>query len=294
MNPHQRIDTPVPGRSIGSLGFFEQSLFFAELSRLSYYPEAEVRREAALLGLDEVRYFEADGAQAYQLSNSQDAVIVCRGTEVTEVNDVKADINAWTAIAETVGRVHRGFKREVDDLWPMLEEALVSNTRRLWFAGHSLGGAMATICAGRCKLSHISSNPEALFTYGSPRVGNRRYVNYCRLRHYRWVNNNDIVARLPPAWMGYSHAGEEWYLGTKGRVRRIYGWRRAADRMRGFVRALFTGKIDQIDDHLMDNYIRGIQTASGVTELPTLAGSPVPPSHVVPEENRPLVKPRHV
>ena len=50
-------------------------------------------------------------------------------------------------IAETAGRVHRGFKREVDDLWPRLEQALVNNTRPLWFAGHSLGGAMATICA---------------------------------------------------------------------------------------------------------------------------------------------------
>ena len=104
--------------------------------------------------------------------------ITCRGTEPNDWNDIRADLDLATVIAETVGRVHRGFKREVDDLWPRLEQALVNNTRTLWFAGHSLGGAMAAICAGRCKLSYIQSNPRALFTYGSPRVGNRRYVNY--------------------------------------------------------------------------------------------------------------------
>jgi len=61
-------------------------------------------------------------------------------------------------LAETVGRVHGGFKQEVDDLWPDIERHLADNTPALWFAGHSLGGAMATICAGRCKISKIPSN----------------------------------------------------------------------------------------------------------------------------------------
>ncbi len=60
---------------------------------------------------------------------------------------------------------------------------------------------MATICAGRCKLAEIPSNPTGLFTFGSPRVGTTRYINYVRIPHYRWVNNNDIVARvLQPGW----------------------------------------------------------------------------------------------
>ena len=139
-------------------------------------------------------------------------------------NDVKADLDATTALAETVGRVHRGFKREVDDLWPRLEQALVNNTRTLWFAGHSLGGAMATICAGRCKLSHIRSDPRALFTYGAPRVGDRRYVNFVKLEFYRWVNNNDIVPRMPPTFMGFRHTGQEVYLNSKGRIARVRGW----------------------------------------------------------------------
>ena len=36
---------------------------------------------------------------------------------------------------------------------------LKDNTQPVWFCGHSLGGAMATICAYRCKTSSISSEP---------------------------------------------------------------------------------------------------------------------------------------
>ena len=57
------------------------------------------------------------------------AVVVCRGTEPNDWNDIRADLDLATVMAETVGRVHRGFKREVDDLWPRLEQALVNNTR---------------------------------------------------------------------------------------------------------------------------------------------------------------------
>ena len=109
-------------------------------------------------------------------------MIVCRGTEPNDWNDIRADLDLALVIAETAGRVHRGFKREVDDLWPRLEQALVNNTQPLWFTGHSLGGAMATICASRCKLSYIQSNPRALYTFGSPRVGNRRYVELRPIR----------------------------------------------------------------------------------------------------------------
>ena len=80
-------------------------------------------------------------------------------------------MNVVAVVTETFGRVHRGFNTEVDDLWPRLETALHDNQRTLWFTGYSLRAAMATICAGRCFLSEIESLPYAVFTYGSPRVG---------------------------------------------------------------------------------------------------------------------------
>ncbi len=145
-------------------------------------------------------------------------------------------------LAETTGKVHRGFKAEVDDLWPMLETALMDNDLPLYFCGHSLGGAMSTICAGRCYLSHINSNPRELFTYGSPRVGDKRYINYVKLDHYRYVNNNDIVARVPPAFMGYRHCGSEVYVNRHGEIQKLGLIMKRRDRWRGFFRGLWKAK----------------------------------------------------
>jgi triacylglycerol lipase len=283
------LDAPAEGvvRSrlegpIESLSFLRRSLLFAELSNLSYMSRAKAGRLAYEIGLPEIRFYDRDGAQAYIFGNNDDAVVVCRGTEPHDWNDVRADLDLRTTVAETVGWVHRGFKREVDDLWPRLEQALVNNTRTLWFAGHSLGGAMAAICAGRCRLSYIKSNPRALFTFGSPRIGNRRYVNFVQLEAYRWVNNNDIVPQVPPAWLGFRHKGQEVYLNAYGQIRRLCYWQRTKDRWRGFTRGLRERKFDHFADHSIGQYIEHIgQAVKEEERLPihvrSITGSPAAP-----------------
>jgi triacylglycerol lipase len=253
---HSRVNGPIE-----ALSFLRRSLLFAELSAICYLSRAEAGRLAFRMGFPEIRYYDRDGAQAYIFGNEDDRVIVCRGTEPNDWNDIRADLDLATVIAETAGRVHRGFKREVDDLWPRLEQALVNNTRPLWFAGHSLGGAMATICASRCKLSFIRSNPRALFSYGSPRVGNRRYVSSVHYEAYRWVNNNDIVTRVPPWWLGYRHKGQEVYLNAYGEIRRLTAWQRTKDRWRGFVAGLKRREFDHFTDHSIMRYVEYIQRA---------------------------------
>ena len=243
---------------IKELNKWQRSLLFAEISMTSYMKPEQFRLVAERLKFHDCQYLDVDGAQAYYISNKTDSVIACRGTEATEWNDVKADLHAFLAASETVGHVHRGFKKEVDDLWPIIEQAIVNDRRDLWFTGHSLGGAMATICAGRCLLSHIQTEPEEIYTYGSPRIGNKRYVNFTDIPHVRWVNNNDIVPTLPPAWLGYRHTGEEHYINRHGQVKMLRGWRRVADKFRGFFTELTKFRIDQFSDHLMPYYIEAI------------------------------------
>ena len=117
---------------------------------------------------------------------------------------------------------------------------------------------MATICAGRCFLSHISSSPEALYTFGSPRVGNKRYVHHVDLDHHLLVNNNDIVNRVTPTWFGYRHTGEVMYLDSSGVHRQMSPVARARDRWRGFWKGLRKGRFDHLADHRMTGYIDGI------------------------------------
>ncbi len=264
----ERLQDPVD-----SLPLLKQSLLFAELAKASYYEPAVVEQAIKDIGFTDYEFFDRDGAQAYLFWTKHDCVVVCRGTEPNEWNDIKADVNAISVVAETAGKVHCGFKNEVDDLWPRLERALKSNDLPLWFAGHSLGGAMATICAGRCKLAEIPSNPEAIFSYGSPRVGNNRYINYVKVRHYRWVNNNDIVPRVPPTWLGYRHCGREMYLDASGNLRKLKPWGRFADRWKGFMMTLKKWKLDHLSDHSMDQYIEFIRKAveqEQAGEIPTV------------------------
>ncbi len=244
---------------ISNMSLLEKSLFLAEVALISYMTPQECNIAAGMLGFREGKYYDGDGAQGYWFQNEHDSVVACRGTEPNDWNDIRADTNALTAVGETFGRVHRGFKREVDDLWPALEEALAANTRTIWFTGHSLGGAMATICAGRCLLSHIKSEPAGLFTFGSPRVGDKQYIHYTNIPHFRWVNNNDIVARIPPFWLGYHHSGQELYMDRNGRLRNLKGWRRISDRVQGFYRELVSKfRIDHLSDHSIIRYIDGL------------------------------------
>lgn len=272
--PHELkpLQSKLPDR-IGELSILRRSLLFAELADTAYLDEDEVSRLVEPLNLNlTMEFFDRDGAQAYRLENDHDSVIVCRGTEPDETNDLKADIDAAKVAAATIGHIHRGFNNEVDDLWPMIEKSLKQNrTRHVWFCGHSLGGAMATICAYRCHASDIPSLPESLYTYGAPRVGTKQYLRTCRIEHLRWVNNNDIVPRLPPAWFGYRHCGREMYLNRNGRLRNAGYAGKTQDRIRGFFRELKRFRIDWVSDHLMSSYIPAI---AGVLERAEAQGHP--------------------
>ena len=131
---------------------------------------------------------------------------------------------------------------------------------------------MATICAYRCKTSSISSNPQELHTFGSPRVGCKRYVRHADITHYRWVHNNDVVTRVPPIWMGYRHCGNEIYLDGFGRIRKLTGFWRSRDRWRGFLSGLLKWKLDLLDDHSIKLYAQHIVTAIGQEEAALARG----------------------
>ena len=127
--------------TISNMSFKQRSLLFAKLSSIAYNNTKEAKSQAKKLGFTTTEFYEKDGAQAYRFMNKDDLVIACRGTQPSEFNDLKADLKALPVMAETVGRVHIGFKTEVDDLWPMIEEDInrkTNVTKTLWFSGHSL------------------------------------------------------------------------------------------------------------------------------------------------------------
>jgi triacylglycerol lipase len=251
--------------SIKDLSFNERSLLFAKLSSIAYSNIKEVKRQAKQLGFTTVEYYDKEGAQAYRLMNKTDLVIACRGTQPSEFADIAADLKATPVKAETVSRVHRGFKQQVDDLWPMISEDIarpVNTKKTLWFCGHSLGAGMATIMSSRAKFNKDLNDPIELYTYGCPRVGWHAYAKSLGVVHHRWRNNNDIVTTVPLAIMGYKHCGTQHYINAYGNKRTPTGWQMFKDRMRGMWMGIKQGKIDNFSDHSIAEYIHHIEKAS--------------------------------
>lgn len=246
---------------IAELDFNNRALLFAELSRVAYFTEYHATRLAKKLGFTTVEFYNIDGAEAYRFMNKRDIVFACRGTQPKQYNDIKADARAFPVVAETIGRVHGGFKGEVDKLWDRIQEDIIREQakRDVWFTGHSLGAAMSTILASRCRGETTIVNPQELFTFGSPRVGWASYINNFPFKHYRFVNNADIVPRVPFYIMGYRHHGECQYFNHYGNLRNLTGWQRTKDTWRGIFRGIAKGKFDSIADHNIKQYILHIK-----------------------------------
>jgi len=251
--------------SISDKTIKQKSLLFAKLAADAYGKESAVTEAVKEHGLKVKMFYNLGGAQAYRLESSTDVVIACRGTQPTEFNDLAADLKAFPVKSETVSRVHRGFKAEVDELWPSVGRDLATD-KKVWFCGHSLGAAMATIMASRCADSVTLPDPEQLYTYGSPRVGWPKYVKSLKVDHIRWKNNNDIVTSVPLRIMNYKHHGKLHYIRSDGSINStgVSNWFiRLKDRLRGMLLGITKGKIDNFSDHAMVGYIEHIEKWNG-------------------------------
>ena len=159
--------------------------------------------------------FDRPGAQCFVARRPEGTVVCFRGTEVGEWQDLAADADIILAPdrdTEQEGRVHRGFLRSLDTIWDDVESTLTGG--KIWFTGHSLGAALATLAADRCPEVH------PLYTFGSPRVGDKKFRQGFRANAYRFVNNNDGVTVVPPGApvSTYRHVGDLKFLDERGRL----------------------------------------------------------------------------
>ena len=229
----------------------------AKLSEIAYLdgPEANARKKS--LGFTGHQFFENDGAQCHAFWNKDTFVLAFRGTEPDEISDVLADLNAIPRGAMTHGLVHSGFRGELDNIWPDISYCQHKHQgKEFYITGHSLGAAMATIATSRFE---EYTPVKQLTTFGSPRVGTRSFVKNIQTRHYRFVNNNDIVTKVPLWIMGYKHHGILQYINFYGNIRKLTPWQAMKDKWRGYR----SGILDGAMDHGMANYVRYLEKYDG-------------------------------
>jgi triacylglycerol lipase len=230
-------------------------LEFANIAQTTYDNPKTSTAKFKALGYKIIQFFDIDGAQAYLLTNGTITVLSFRGTEVTEKSDILADLKAGKNIEACGGKVHVGFKGEINKLWPSISAVLADNPGNLYVTGHSLGAAMATIAASR-----MQDRVTALITFGSPRVGNAEFVKSLTVEHYRVQNNCDDVTKVPFLLMGFAHHGTHKYMNFYGEFRDLSPWQQVKDMIRSRLKARSKGqKYIGVFDHMMANYISKLQ-----------------------------------
>jgi hypothetical protein len=210
--------SPLPVFEPGAVGYSASNAWWlAELSRLVYRHDVEEDAKPrvpfrsvflAKAGLRQRLFFDspATGTQGFiveSIGAPAFAALVFRGTEQTP-KDFLEDLDAiQKPLGNENAEVHEGFLNTLNSVWedrvaPELDKLTVP----VFFTGHSLGAALATVAASR-------RPPAAVYTFGSPLVGNAAFAETVnRLRIYRVVDDSDVVTTVPPAALGFRHVGE--------------------------------------------------------------------------------------
>ena len=239
-----------------------------KLSEYVYKPAeefmAQVKREFGLHS----EFSSVDGSDVAVCWDTSRVIIVCRGTQATSWNDIKADLKSYKTKFRDICWTHDGFKDEVEKNLDWVVKVATKNkmnTKIVSVCGHSLGGAMAHLFA--LYISDVLSNTVKLYTYGSPRVGGwsfNKVWNDNKIEAYRFRNNNDVVPGVPFAIMGYKHVGELCYINHYGNIRKMTYWQRLKDKLRGRWRALQKGQpFDGVFDHSITLYSKKIAKQFG-------------------------------
>lgn len=227
-----------PFRHAAVLFDIANAWWLIEASSLVYADKEFAIANFKKAGFSRIKPFEKEGTECFVVSNNTFAFVVFRGTETRSrkdargfqniIDDVTTDLNITLVNSGKDGRVHKGFKGGLDQIWPSLKEYLESMpVRYIWFTGHSLGAALATLAADRY------GNAQGLYTFGSPRVGNADFKANFVVNAFRFVNSNDIVTRIPPDGF-YKHVGCLKYIDRSGTIHDNIGRReRFADQILG-------------------------------------------------------------
>jgi hypothetical protein len=278
------IDVKVSGFSV------QTAYYLAKACALTY--EDPFGSGVTELGLGRVAApFQMGELHGFVAVSDAFAMVVFRGTD---------SIATWLTDGRIIqlprrpypGLVHRGFADALEAAWPRIVAMLPAlGSRALYVAGHSLGGALATLAEGL--------PVRAAYTYGSPRVGNLAFYDGYTPVNYRFVNNNDLVPHVPIEFLllgvpledralfghpvqglvhfVYKHVGTLKYLDRQGRLGEgMSDWDQKKEFLaNALVRGAGNFELAAIADHHIANYVRSIGSnlPEAVPDLPRPATS---------------------
>lgn len=215
-----------------------------------------------------------DGCEYACVAERSRTTIVFRGTQFNCANDVMANLDLDLERDVLLGDVyvHAGFMNKLDAVWEDLYNFVLKYTKphfhHVVVTGHSLGGALALLCAVRLA-SMIDLLQVQCISFGAPMVGGSSWSTHfarCHkynLTHERFVNQNDIVPKLKIlCFLGYRHVGDQRYFDADGQLhlRPLSRWERFRDWLRGHWDAVKSGQWgDSLRDHYISAYLQRLE-----------------------------------
>ena len=184
---------------------------------------------------------DAKSVKAIFAYSSRFAVLSFRGTKSVNWVNSAVDLAAFSVREEPLpseaatvqsdgqkstegspARVHAGFWFAFNTEWSDIRCCLESYRAKhplspIFFTGHSMGAAFATMA-----MAQFRGGKAALYTFGSPRVGNKAFCEEVRknadLGIFRFVNNRDLMTNVPPRERSFEHTCGLMQIGTDGNV----------------------------------------------------------------------------
>jgi len=169
------------------------------------------------------------------LSNSKLIIVAFRGTEGPQaVRDWLTNVQhlmrkAPDSWGTNLG-VHKGFYNALSTVYQSVRNRVRetrTNNQKVFITGHSLGGALATLCAFRLqKVGDV--DVDGVYTFSAPRVGDLNFANeyndILRSKTFRWVYKHDFGPQLPiragvgPLAHQYVHSGVLNFVRPNGSI----------------------------------------------------------------------------
>ena len=181
--------------------------------------------------VDELQSFDK-GVNGFVCREGINCVLVFRGTDLVPIGrdiitDAKLAMTYLTFGTNTkYGMVHKGFYEawmKVEPIVTTLMEKYRKYCQRFWIAGHSMGGAVATLASmyynSKNLFNGLDGKKPPAYTFGSPKLFDEQAMEAYDHKQYRYVHTRDPVPLFPISWAHrkYTHVKEHVTLPAKWR-----------------------------------------------------------------------------
>ncbi len=222
-------DLPVPARFN-----IERALALMQCSALTYCNPNEIHEISKKWEIPYIKIFDHENSRAVLFGGEDYLIIAFRGSD-----NFKAIVDSVrfppTQESVILGEpVHGGFFEYLDakdasgnTLWNVVEQARKNYlaghpSAKVFMTGHSLGGSVALLGAGRLLEKDEDSHLRALYTFGQSRVAGEGFISKIedklKQRYFRVINKGDGLAKHAPFLGGFIHPEHQAMLFPNGTV----------------------------------------------------------------------------